>query len=161
MPFFDIVSEFDKHEMRNAVDQANRELTTRYDFRGVEAAFELADNAITLVAEEEFQLEQMFLMLTTAMSKRKVDLKSLGEPADSKAGKAVKRSYGLKQGIDQKTAKYIVKQTKERKLKVQASIQGDQVRVSGKKRDDLQQVIHMVKEDDKIELALQFTNFRD
>lgn len=161
MPFFDIVSEFDKHEMRNAVDQANRELTTRYDFRGVEAAFELTDNSIIVSAQEEFQLEQMFLMLTTAMSKRKVDLKSLADPVDSKAGKAVKRSYGLKQGIDQKTAKSLVKKIKERKLKVQASVQGDQVRVTGKKRDDLQQVIQMVKDDDTLELALQFTNFRD
>jgi len=161
MPFFDIVSEFDQHEMRNAVDQANRELTTRYDFRGVVASFELGEGRIELAAEQDFQLEQMFLMLTTAMSKRKVDLKSLGEATDSKAGKAVKRSYTLRQGIDQKTAKYMVKQIKASKLKVQTAIQGDQLRVTGKKRDDLQQVIAMMKEDESIEVALQFTNFRD
>jgi cyclic-di-GMP-binding protein len=161
MPSFDIVSEFDKHEMSNAVDQANRELTTRYDFRGVEASFSLAENSIELLAEQDFQLEQMYLILTITMSKRKVDLKSLGDPTDSKAGKTVKRSYPLKQGIDQKTAKYMVKKIKESKIKVQASIQGDQVRVNGKKRDDLQQVMQMLKGDESIELALQFNNFRD
>ena len=161
MPSFDIVSEFDKHELHNAVDQANRELTTRYDFRGVETSFALAENSIELVAEQEFQLDQMFMMLTTTMSKRKVDLRTLGEPADSKAGKTVKRSYPLRQGIEQKTAKYMVKKIKESKIKVQASIQGDQLRVNGKKRDDLQEVMNMLKGDTAIELALQYTNFRD
>lgn len=161
MPSFDIVSEFDKHEVNNSVDQANRELTTRYDFRGVEATFSLGDSSIEMAAEQDFQLDQMYLILTTTMSKRKVDLKSLGEPLDSKAGKAVKRSYPLRQGIDQKTAKYMVKKIKESKVKVQSSIQGDQLRVTGKKRDDLQQVMQMLKGDESIELALQFTNFRD
>ncbi len=161
MPSFDIVSEFDQHELHNAVDQANRELETRYDFRGVEASFELAEQHITLTAEQEFQLDQMFMMLTTTMSKRKVDLRTLAEPTDSKSGKTVKRTYPLKQGIDQKSAKEIVKKIKESKIKVQSSIQGDQVRVNGKKRDDLQQVIQLLKGDEGIELALQFNNFRD
>ncbi|WP_020409573.1 YajQ family cyclic di-GMP-binding protein [Hahella ganghwensis] len=161
MPSFDIVSEFDRHELTNAVDQANRELETRYDFRGVEASFELSEKSVDLEAEQDFQLEQMFMMLTTTMSKRKVDLRTLGEPSDTKSGKLVKRSYPLKEGIDQKAAKDMVKKIKESKIKVQASIQGDQVRVTGKKRDDLQEVMQLLRGDESIELALQFNNFRD
>ncbi|WP_369602088.1 YajQ family cyclic di-GMP-binding protein [Hahella sp. SMD15-11] len=161
MPSFDIVSEFDKHELTNAVDQANRELTTRYDFRGVEASFELQEGQIVMAAEEEFQLEQMHMMLATAMSKRKLDLRILGEPQDSKSGKQVKRAYPLKSGIDQAEAKKLVKKIKDSKIKVQASIQGDQLRVTGKKRDDLQQVIQMLREDDSVSVPLQFQNFRD
>ncbi len=161
MPSFDIVSEFDRHELTNAVDQANRELETRFDFRGVDASFSLSEKSIEMAAEQEFQLDQMFMMLTTTMSKRKLDLRTLGEPGDTKSGKQVKRSYPLKEGIDQKNAKDMVKKIKESKIKVQTSIQGDQLRVAGKKRDDLQEVMQLLRGDESIELALQFTNFRD
>ncbi|RMF13590.1 MAG: YajQ family cyclic di-GMP-binding protein [Gammaproteobacteria bacterium] len=161
MPSFDIVSEYDKHEMTNAVDQANRELGTRYDFRGVEASIELQDGQIVLAAEEEFQLEQLYMMLANALTKRKLDLRVLGEPQDHKSGKQVKRTYPLKAGIEQAEAKKLVKKIKDSKIKVQAAIQGDQLRVTGKKRDDLQQVIQMLKEDESVSVPLQFQNFRD
>jgi len=161
MPSFDIVSEFDRHELTNAVDQANRELETRFDFRGVDASFSLSEKSIEMAAEQEFQLDQMFMMLTTTMSKRKLDLRTLGEPDDTKSGKQVKRIYPLKEGIDQKNAKNMVKKIKESKVKVQTSIQGDQLRVTGKKRDDLQEVMQLLRGDETIELALQFNNFRD
>ena len=161
MPSFDIVSEVDKHELTNAVDQANRELGTRYDFRGVEASFEQGEDQITLSAQEEFQIEQMLPMLQMALAKRKLDQRILGESKDSKSGKQVKRSYPIKQGIDQTTAKQIVKMIKESKIKVQAAIQGDTVRVTGKKRDDLQEAIALLRGTEEIELPLQFNNFRD
>ncbi len=161
MPSFDIVSEVDKHELTNAVDQANRELSTRYDFRGVEASFELGTDQITLTAEEEFQIEQMLPMLQMALAKRKIDQRVLGEAKDQKSGKQVKRTYPVKQGVDQTTGKQIVKMIKDSKIKVQASIQGDSVRVTGKKRDDLQEVIALLRGSDEIELPLQFNNFRD
>src|SRR5690606_37191533 len=112
MPSFDIVSEVDKHELTNAVDQANRELSTRYDFRGVEASFELGTDQITLTAEEEFQIEQMLPMLQMALAKRKIDQRVLGEAKDQKSGKQVKRTYPVKQGVDQTTGKQIVKMIK-------------------------------------------------
>lgn len=161
MPSFDIVSEVDKHELTNAVDQANRELSTRYDFRGVEASFELGTDQIMLTAEEEFQIEQMLPMLQMALAKRKIDQRVLGEAKDQKSGKQVKRTYPVKQGVDQTTGKQIVKMIKDSKIKVQASIQGDSVRVTGKKRDDLQEVIALLRGSDEIELPLQFNNFRD
>ncbi len=161
MPSFDIVSEVDKHELTNAVDQANRELETRYDFRGVEASFELGTDQVTLAAQEEFQIDQMLPMLQMALAKRKIDQRVLGESKDSKSGKQVKRSFAIKQGIDQPTAKQVVKIIKDSKVKVQASIQGDSVRVTGKKRDDLQEAIALLRGSEEIELPLQFNNFRD
>src|SRR5690606_21023910 len=161
MPSFDIVSEVDKHELTNAVDQANRELETRYDFRGVEASFELGSDQVTLAAQEEFQIDQMLPMLQMALAKRKIDQRVLGESKDSKSGKQVKRSFAIKQGIDQPTAKQVVKIIKDSKVKVQASIQGDSVRVTGKKRDDLQEAIALLRGSEEIELPLQFNNFRD
>jgi len=161
MPSFDIVSEVDKHELTNAVDQANRELETRYDFQSVEASFELSGEQITLAAQEEFQIDQMLPMLQMALAKRKIDQRVLGESKDQKSGKQVKRTFPVKQGIDQTTAKQIVKMIKDSKAKVQASIQGDSVRVTGKKRDDLQEVIAMLRGSDELELPLQFNNFRD
>lgn len=161
MPSFDIVSEVDKHELTNAVDQANRELSTRYDFRGVEASFELGTDQVTLTAQEEFQIEQMVPMLQIALAKRKIDQRVLGEAKDQKSGKHVKRTFPIKQGVDQTTAKQIVKMIKDSKLKVQAAIQGDAVRVTGKKRDDLQEVIAFLRGNEEIELPLQFNNFRD
>ncbi|MDX5297924.1 MAG: YajQ family cyclic di-GMP-binding protein [Gammaproteobacteria bacterium] len=161
MPSFDIVSELNMHEVTNAVDQANRELGSRFDFRGVEASFELGKDTVTMAAQEEFQLQQMEPMLQMAFIKRKLDSRALGEHTESKSGKQVKWTYPLKQGVDQTTAKKIVKMIKDAKLKVQAAIQGDSVRVTGKKRDDLQEVIAFLRGSEEIEIPLQFNNFRD
>jgi hypothetical protein len=166
MPSFDIVSEVDMHEVTNAVDQAKRELGNRWDFKNVEADIALDEGAggagkgITLSAEQEFQLEQLLDMLRMAFAKRNVDTRALEESGDSRAGKLVKQHFALKQGIETADAKKIVKMIKDAKLKVQASIQGDKVRVTGKKRDDLQATMAMLRESD-LELPLQFNNFRD
>ncbi len=160
MPSFDAVSEVDEQEVKNAVDQANRELDKRFDFRGVEASFELADGAILVSAPEEFQISQMEDMLRDKLIKRSVDAACL-DPGDVEgAGKVKRRRYGLKQGIDQDTARKMTKMVKGSKLKVQAQINADKVRVTGKKRDDLQQVMTMFK-DAELGLPLQFDNFRD
>jgi uncharacterized protein YajQ (UPF0234 family) len=161
MPSLDIVSEYERHELANAVDQANRELDTRFDFRGIEASFKLNDKSVECIAEHDFQVEQMLLILKTAMAKRKVDIRILDDSSDTRSGKQVRRVYPLKEGIEQKYAKEIVKKIKESKLKVQASIQGEQVRVTGKKRDDLQEVMQMLRADTTLEVPLQFNNFRD
>jgi cyclic-di-GMP-binding protein len=160
MPSFDVVSEVEMHEAANAIDQANREVSTRFDFKGSGAKFELDGIEITMSAEVEFQLEQMLDILRTKLSKRGIDLGCLeiGEP--QVAGKRATQKATLRQGLDTPLAKKIVKLIKDSKLKVQASIQGEKVRVNGKKRDDLQQVIGMLKEAD-LELPLQFDNFRD
>ena len=160
MPSFDIVSEIDMHEVTNAVDQAKKDLATRWDFKNVEADIERDDKGITLSAEQEFQLEQLMEMLRMAFAKRKIDVRALSEDGDSKSGKLVKQHLLLKQGIETDTAKKIVKMIKDAKLKVQASIQGEKVRVTGKKRDDLQAAMAMLREAD-LEIPLQFNNFRD
>ena len=160
MPTFDIESEIDNHELSNAIDQANRELTTRFDFKGVEAKFELNDKQITLSAPEEFQTSQMKDILDSKLTKRGIDIRSLNaEDMDTNLAQA-KLVLNIKQGIDQPTAKKINKFLKESKLKVQSSIQGDKIRITGKKRDDLQAAIASLKEED-FELPLQFDNFRD
>ncbi len=160
MPSFDVVSEVDLQEVRNAVDQANREIGTRFDFKGIDASFELADDKVLLAGEQEFHLQQMMDILRQKLVKRKVDLASLdlGEPVSTLS--AARQEVNLKQGLDSDTAKRIVKAIKAAKLKVQAQIQGDQLRVTGKKRDDLQSVIAFLRDDDW-GLPLQFTNFRD
>ena len=160
MPSFDIVSEVDLHEVTNAVDQANRELGNRWDFKNVEASFEREGEQITASAEQEFQLDQMVEMLRMAFAKRQIDLKALQEDSESRSGKLVRRHFNLRQGIGQAEAKDMVKRIKESKLKVQASIQGDKVRVNGKKRDDLQAAMTLLREAD-LDLPLQFNNFRD
>ena len=160
MPSFDIVSETDMHEVTNAVDQTKRELGNRWDFKNVEADIELDDTRITLSAQEEFQLEQLMDMLRMSFAKRSIDSRALSETDDQRSGKQIKRSMTLQQGIETDKAKKIVKMIKEAKLKVQASIQGDKVRVTGKKRDDLQTAIALLKEAD-LDLPLQFNNFRD
>ncbi|ROU01709.1 YajQ family cyclic di-GMP-binding protein [Marinobacter sp. R17] len=160
MPSFDIVSEIDMHEVTNAVDQAKRELGNRWDFKNVEADFELDDKGITLSAEQEFQLEQLMEMLRMAFAKRNVDTRALSEDGESRAGKLMKQHLTLRQGIETPDAKKIVKLLKDAKMKVQASIQGDKVRVTGKKRDDLQAAIALIKESD-LDLPLQYNNFRD
>lgn len=160
MPSFDVVSEVDLQEVNNAVDQANREVGTRFDFKGVDAKFERNDNEIRLTAEADFQLNQMLDILRDKLVKRSVDIRALevGEPQPS--GKLVHQTVIVRQGIDKDLARKIVKMIKDEKMKVQAAIQGEKVRVSGKKRDDLQAVIAMLK-DSKVEMPLQYNNFRD
>ncbi|MEX0603768.1 MAG: YajQ family cyclic di-GMP-binding protein [Marinobacter sp.] len=160
MPSFDIVSEIDMHEVTNAVDQTKRDLGNRWDFKNVDASVELDDKGITLSAEQEFQLEQLMDMLRMAFAKRNIDGRAITEDGDSKSGKLVKQHLVLRQGIETDMAKKIVKMIKDAKLKVQAAIQGDKVRVTGKKRDDLQDVMAMLRESD-LDLPLQFNNFRD
>ncbi len=160
MPSFDIVSDVDKHELTNAVDQANRELQSRFDFRGIDARFELDDLVITQSAPSDFQLEQMLEILNKKLIGRGIDLNSIevGE-IDANIAQA-RRRITCKQGIDKPTAKDIIARLKEAKLKVTAQINEDKVRVTGKKRDDLQAAIALLKKAE-IELPLQFENFRD
>ncbi|WJG09454.1 YajQ family cyclic di-GMP-binding protein [Aliiglaciecola sp. LCG003] len=160
MPSFDIVSEIDMSEVRNAVDNANRELTTRFDFRNVPASIEFKDESVVLVAEGEFQLQQLQDMVRNACSKRNLDTSAMDSQDVVRSGKTHKRTIIFKQGIDQPTAKKIVKLIKDNKLKVQTSIQGEQLRVNGKKRDDLQGAIALLKSED-VGQPLQFNNFRD
>lgn len=161
MPSFDIVSEVDLHELSNSVDQANRELTTRYDFRGVDASFEQSgDNQIVMASDADFQLIQMLEMLKTKMVKRGIDVKCVEVKDHYGSGKQVKQEVSVRQGLDKEQAKKIVKLIKDAKLKVQAAIQGEQVRVTGKKRDDLQEAIAMLREADT-DMPLQYNNFRD
>lgn len=160
MPSFDIVSEVDTHELSNAIDQSQREIGTRYDFKGTDASVELNDNEITLKGESDFQIQQILDILYQKMAKRGLNISSLDASKIEPSGKGVSQRIAVQQGIDKDTAKKIIKLIKESKLKVQAAIQGEQVRVTGKKRDDLQQVMSFLRES-KIELPLQFNNFRD
>ena len=160
MPSFDTVSELDMHEVTNAIDQAKRELSNRWDMKNVETDIVLEKERVIFSAEADFQLDQLVDMLRMAFAKRSLDVRSLSRTDDGKSGKLVKRIYEIKQGIDQDTAKKMVKMVKEAKMKVQVAIQGDKVRVTGKKRDDLQQVMKFFKESD-LEVPLQFDNFRD
>ncbi|TDF36259.1 YajQ family cyclic di-GMP-binding protein [Alteromonadaceae bacterium M269] len=160
MPSFDIVSEIDMVEVRNATDNSNRELATRFDFRGVEASFELQQESVVMSADSDFQLQQMLDILRTKCVKRNVDTAAIEVADVQHIGKIYKQAVTFKQGVDQPTAKKIIKLIKEKKLKVQASIQGEQVRVTGKKRDDLQSVIAAVKAAD-LGQPFQFQNFRD
>lgn len=160
MPSFDIVSEVDLHELSNAVDQANKEVSTRFDFKGVNASFKLDDSGIMMECESKFQLGQMKDILYGKCSKRGVDLGSLLPGDINEQAKRATQKIQIQQGIETEVARKIVKRIKQDKLKVQAAIQGDQVRVTGKKRDDLQAVIAMLKSED-MGLPLQFSNFRD
>ncbi len=160
MPSFDVVSEVDLQEVRNAVDQANREVGTRFDFKGMQASFELAGDVIKLTTERDFQLRQMMDILRQKLVKRGVDIGSLDLKDPTTSLSAARQEVGLKQGIDTETAKSMIKALKAVKLKVQAQIQGEQLRVSGKNRDDLQEAITHLREGDW-GLPLKFTNFRD
>jgi len=160
MPSFDVVSEVNLQEVRNAVDQANREVSTRFDFKGVEASFEQTGAEILLRAKEVFQLKQMMDILRQKLVKRQVDIGSMEEKKPESNLNAARQLVLIRQGIESDLAKQLVKSIKTSKLKVQAQIQGEQVRVTGKSRDDLQQVIAMLKAED-FGLPLQFTNFRD
>ena len=160
MPSFDVVSEVDMHEVSNAVDQANRELGNRFDFKGTDSKFSLDDKEVTLKAPSEFQVQQMFDILTGRFASRKIDTRclDLGQPQINV--KETTQKVTVRQGIEQELAKKIVKMIKKEKLKVQAAIQGDKVRVTGKKRDDLQSVIALL-DDANLGMPLQFENYRD
>ena len=160
MPSFDIVSEVDNHELHNSVANANRELTKRFDFRGVDAGFEQQENTIKIFAEIDYQLEQLYELLQIEMVKRKIDIRCLERKDPEKLGKNVLTWLTVRQGIESLTAKQMVKLVKGSKLKVQTAIQGDKLRVTGKKRDDLQKVMALLRESD-IDIPLQFNNFRD
>jgi uncharacterized protein YajQ (UPF0234 family) len=160
MPSFDVVSEVDKHELTNAVDTANRELGTRFDFKGTDASFELDGFVVTQKAPSDFQLKQMLDILRGRLAARGIDMRCMdvAEPEVNLAG--ARQKVTIKQGIEQKKAKQLVAALKEAKLKVEAQINGDKLRVSGKKRDDLQDAMALLRKTD-IELPLQFDNFRD
>ena len=148
------------HEIANAVDQSSREVGTRFDFKGVDARFDLNENVVTMLAEAEFQLQQMLDILRNKLAKRGIDLDCIRLDEIEQSGKHFRQDVVMRHGLDTPLAKSIVKKIKEAKLKVQASIQGEQVRVSGKKRDDLQEVIALLKES-RFAMPLQFKNFRD
>lgn len=160
MPSFDIVSEVDTQEVRNAVDQANREVGQRFDFKGSDARFEVTGNQVTLRAQDEFQLKQMMVVLHSKLAKRQVDIGCLETVDPEISLRAARQLVLIRQGIDTELAKRMIKAIKATKIKVQAQIQGEQVRVTGKKRDDLQQIIVRVREAD-YGIPLQFVNFRD
>ncbi len=160
MPSFDIVSEVDHHELANGVDQANREVTTRFDFKGTDSSFSLEGNLITLNTQSEFQLQQMLDILYGKLARRGIDLDCLKAGDAETTAKTATCQVTVQEGIDADLARKIVKLIKGSKIKVQAAIQGDQVRVSGKKRDDLQSVIGLLREAE-LEQPLQFKNFRD
>jgi len=160
MPSFDVISEVDKHELTNAVDQATRELTNRFDFKGVDARFELDGFTITLLAPSDFQLKQMIEILRARLTARKIDVRALdvAEPEVNLA--SAKQKVTVKQGIEQPVAKKIIAEIKAAKLKVETQINGDKLRVSGKKRDDLQLAMALLRKSE-VEQPLQFDNFRD
>lgn len=161
MPTFDIVSEVDKQEVRNAVDQVNKEVSTRFDFKGSDARVEQADYQLSVYADDEFKLEQVQDILRTKLTKRNVDVRCLDKEGIEKiSGNKVKQIVTVKTGVEIDLAKKIIKYIKDSKLKVQASIQGDVVRVSGAKKDILQETIQLVKKS-VADFPLQFQNFRD
>ena len=160
MPSFDVVSEIDTHELTNAVDQASRELSQRFDFKGKNASFELEETTVTMSGEAEFQLKQMLEILKLRISKRGIDVACL-EVKDPEVNLAkAKQLVIVKQGIDADTGRKVSRLIKDSKLKVQAQIQGDKVRIIGKKRDDLQEAIAFLRKSD-VGMPLQFNNFRD
>jgi len=160
MPSFDVVSEVDLHELTNAVDQAGRIIANRFDFKGVDASFKRDEHTVVITAEAEFQVEQMEDMLRTALMKCSIDPAAMDISAPVTSGKTVSQTVVLRNGLDADQCRSIVKCIKEKKMKVQTQAQGDQVRVTGKKRDDLQQVMAVLRDGD-FGAPLQFSNFRD
>jgi uncharacterized protein YajQ (UPF0234 family) len=160
MPSFDVVSEVDSHELSNAVDQANREVTTRFDFKGTDSKYELDGQAIKLSSGSEFQLQQMYDILCSKLVKRGIDIVALEKSEPVVQAKTATQTITVREGIGSDDARKLVKLIKDQKMKVQTAIQGDQLRVTGKKRDDLQAVIALLREAD-IGLPLQYKNFRD
>ena len=160
MPSFDVVSDFDAHEANNAVDQANREVNTRFDFKGTGSKFELDTQVITLTTQSDFQLKQMLDILRQKLAKRSIDVGCMDEQEVEISGSEARQKVILRRGIEADLARKLVKMIKNTKLKVQPAIQGDKLRISGKKRDDLQSVIGLLKEAG-VDLPLQYENFRD
>jgi len=160
MPSFDVVSEVDKHELSNAIDQSNREISTRFDFKGANASIEIKDKELVLTTESEFQIRQMRDILHNKMVKRKIDIGCLVE-GDVKEmnGKAI-LIIAIQQGIDSDNGRKIIKMIKQAKMKLQSAMQDEQVRITGKKRDDLQAAMKLIK-DAGLGVPVQFTNFRD
>ena len=159
MPSFDVVSELDKHELTNAVDNAIKELDRRFDLRG-KCSIESKDKTLTLTAEAEFMLEQVLDIVRASLIKRKIDCQCMEAKDAYASGKVMKQEVTFREGIDKELAKKIVAHIKDSKLKVQAAIQGEQVRVTGKKRDDLQDAIAALRAK-TFDMPLQFNNFRD
>jgi len=160
MPSFDVVSELNAHELTNAVDQANRELSQRFDFKDTGAVYELVEHTVTMKAQVDFQLKQMLDILKLRLSKRGIDLAYLDVKDPQITLATAQQEILFKQGIDQETGRKISRLIKDSKLKVTAALQGDKVRVTGKSRDDLQQAIQLLR-GSKVETPLQFNNFRD
>ena len=158
MPSFDVVSEIDQHELRNAIDQMNREIGTRYDFKGSNAKIDVTSDALNVEAESEFQITQIEEIIYSKLAKRGIDTRCLEKGKIEERGKRTYQTIKVRQGIDKDLARKMVK---DMKMKVQAAVQGEQLRITGKKRDDLQQAIAMFKAAEDIDLPLQFTNFRD
>lgn len=160
MPSFDVVSELNSHELTNALDQANRELAQRFDFKDTGASFELRELTVTLRAQVDFQLKQMLEILKLRLTKRGIDLACLEVKEPQTTLASAQQEVVLKHGIDQETGRTIARIVKDSKLKVQAALQGDKVRITGKQRDDLQQAIQLLRSS-KVGVPLQFNNFRD
>jgi uncharacterized protein YajQ (UPF0234 family) len=161
MPSFDVVSKADLHEVANAVDQANRELGTRFDFKDTGAKVELKEAVMTAEAPSRFQIEQLLDVLRTRLAKRGIEMKALDYGKVVEAGQRATQTITVRQGIDSEHARKLVKHIKDSKLKVQAAIQGDELRVSGKNRDDLQAAIALLRKLEDFDLPLQYVNFRD
>jgi uncharacterized protein YajQ (UPF0234 family) len=160
MPSFDVVSEVNQHEAANALDQAQREIGTRFDFKGVNARFEQKENDILMFAENEFQLNQMLDILKLKLSKRNIDIQCLEEHKLELALHEARQKITLRQGLETELSKKIIKQLKDNKFKAQAAIQGEKLRITGKSRDELQTVIAYLKQQDW-GMPLQYNNFRD
>ncbi|MEE2984225.1 MAG: YajQ family cyclic di-GMP-binding protein [Pseudomonadota bacterium] len=160
MPSFDVVSEVDKHELTNAIDQTNREVTNRFDFKGTNARVERNDNALTIIATAEFQIKQIVDILQGRMTKRGIDIDCLDFQEVTESNNEARQNVVVREGIEKDIARKMIKLIKDSKIKVQAQIQQNQLRVSGKKRDDLQNVIAELKAA-RLGLPVQYVNFRD
>jgi len=160
MPSFDVVSEIDQHELTNAIDQANREISNRFDFKGTNSKIEMVDNSLTIISSSEFQIKQINDILETKLTKRGIDIRCLDYGDITENNNEARQIVVIKKGIEKELARKIVKMIKTSKLKIQAAIQGEQVRITGKKRDNLQQAIAELK-DAKYDIPLQYVNFRD
>jgi cyclic-di-GMP-binding protein len=160
MPSFDVVSEIDQHELTNAIDQANREISNRFDFKGTDSKIDMVDNNLTIISSSEFQVKQIQDILETKITKRSIDIRCLEYGDILENNNEARQTVSIKKGVDKELARKIVKMIKSSKLKTQAAIQGEQVRITGKKRDDLQQMIAELKEA-KFDVPLQYINFRD
>ncbi len=160
MPSFDIVSEIDQHELGNAIDQTNREISTRFDFKDADAQVEKTEQSLTLHAQTEFQIQQILDVLYKKLAKRGIDIIAFEAGQPEIQNRRARLTLTIKQGLDKEMAKKVTKLIKDSKIKVQASVQGEQIRVTGKKRDDLQQIIGLLREQ-QLGLPLQFINFRD